>query len=94
MQKDINECISISLAVVASIQGTHCHISMFLKQIDKKKRYLLPQKQTQRKGEDCKPPSTSIMIDINGTESEEAWRSQFILCVLQTQAWLHGCAST
>ncbi len=28
LQKDINDCISIALAVVASIQGTHCHISI------------------------------------------------------------------
>lgn len=28
LQKDINDGISISHAVVASIQGTHCHISI------------------------------------------------------------------
>lgn len=71
LQKDINDCISISLAVIASILGTHCHISIaFLTDKQTNKQILTATK----KYEDPKPPSTSILIDTNGTGSEEASR--------------------
>lgn len=48
---------SSSLVVVASIQGTHCHITIGF----------YTDKQDQRdKTEDCKPPSTISKIDADG----------------------------